>query len=37
MKLASPNCFLASSQLPGRLRTVITPLRVMSTKVGGLE
>lgn len=36
MKLASPSCFLASSQVGVFWRTVITPDRVSSTKAGGL-
>ena len=36
MKEASPSAFLASSQVAGRLSTVMTPLSVNSTSAGGL-
>mmetsp|Transcript_4552 Transcript_4552/g.11467 ORF Transcript_4552/g.11467 Transcript_4552/m.11467 type:complete len:215 (-) Transcript_4552:241-885(-) len=35
-KLASPSCFLASSQVGDFLSTVMTPLRHSSTSAGGL-
>lgn len=36
MKLASPSCFLASSQVGVFCKTVMTPDRVNSTSAGGL-